>query len=174
MAKIPFTKLKLVKKDETVTFLYNEQEITVKKYLPVNEKLELISRVINAAADENRFYNPVKLDIFLNLEIVFAYTNINFTDKQKEDPSKLYDLLVQNDLLKEIISHIPTEEYDILETNLDDIVDSIYQYQNSVFGILDTVSADYNNLNLDASEIQQKLGDKDNLSFLREVLTKLG
>ena len=174
MAKIPFTKLKLVKKDETVTFLYNEQEITVKKYLPVNEKLELIGRVINAAADENRFYNPVKLDIFLNLEIVFTYTNINFTDKQKEDPSKLYDLLVQNDLLKEIINHIPTEEYDILETNLEDIVDSIYQYQNSVFGILDTVSADYNNLNLDASEIQQKLGDKDNLSFLREVLTKLG
>jgi len=94
MAKIPFTKLKLIKKDETVTFLYNEQEITVKKYLPVNEKLELISRVINAAADENRFYNPVKLDIFLKLEIIFTYTNINFTDKQKEDPSKLYDLLV--------------------------------------------------------------------------------
>ena len=174
MAKIPFTKLKLIKKDETVTFLYNEQEVTVKKYLPVNEKLELIGRVINAAADENRFYNPVKLDIFLKLEIVFTYTNINFTDKQKEDPSKLYDLLIQNYLLEEIIKHIPVEEYEFLESSLEDIVDSIYQYQNSIFGILDTVSADYNNLNLDAGEIQQKLGDKDNLSLLREVLTKLG
>jgi len=43
-----------------------------------------------------------------------------------------------------------------------------------VLGILDTVSQDYSNLDLDATEIQKKLADKDNLALVRDVLTKLG
>jgi hypothetical protein len=41
-------------------------------------------------------------------------------------------------------------------------------------GILDTVSSDYNNLNLDASEIQKKIADPENMELLRNILTKLG
>ena len=41
-------------------------------------------------------------------------------------------------------------------------------------GILDTISTDYSNLNLDASEIQKKLSDPNNLTLLKDVLTKLG
>jgi hypothetical protein len=41
-------------------------------------------------------------------------------------------------------------------------------------GILDNVVNDYSNLNLDASEIQKKLADPENLELLREVLAKLG
>ena len=43
--------------------------------------------------DNNNFANPVKLNVFLRLEIIFNYTNISFTDKQKEDLVKLYDIL---------------------------------------------------------------------------------
>jgi hypothetical protein len=41
-------------------------------------------------------------------------------------------------------------------------------------GVLDTVNQDYGNLNLDATEIQEKLGDQENLALLRQILTKLG
>jgi hypothetical protein len=41
-------------------------------------------------------------------------------------------------------------------------------------GILDTLKADYDNLNFDATEIQKKIGDPNNMALLREVLTKLG
>ena len=60
---------------------FNEQDIEVKQYLPVNEKLELIGNVINLSHDDNNFANPVKVSIFTTLEIMYAYTNINFTDK---------------------------------------------------------------------------------------------
>ena len=174
MAKISFTKLKLQKSNEVKKLIYNDQEIIIKQYLPVNEKLMLIGRVINAAADENRFYNPVKLDIFLSLEIIYVYTNINITDKQKEDPAKLFDLFESSGLLTEIIKLIPEEEYQTLYDGVVETVDSIYQYQNSIYGILETVSADYSNLNLDASDIQEKISNKENLSLLRDILTKLG
>ena len=41
-------------------------------------------------------------------------------------------------------------------------------------GILDNVVNDYSNLNLDASEIQKKLADPDNMALLKDVLAKLG
>jgi hypothetical protein len=48
------------------------------------------------------------------LEIIDAYTNINFTDKQREDPTKIYDLFNSNGILTAIIDSIPTEEYNSL------------------------------------------------------------
>ena len=41
-------------------------------------------------------------------------------------------------------------------------------------GILETITTDYSNLNLDATEIQQKLADPANMELLRSVLTKMG
>ena len=174
MAKVSFTKLGL-KKNEDVGILHiNEQDIEVKQYLPVNEKLELISSVINSAADENNFSNPVKENVFLTLEILYHYTNINFTDKQKEDPVKLYDLVVSSGLVNKVTDLIPEEELDEVINGVAQSVKAIYTYKNSVLGILESISQDYSALNLDATEIQQKLADPDNMALLKQVLTKLG
>lgn len=174
MAKIPFTKLQLKKINESKEFTYNDQVITVKQYLPIADKLTLIGDVINWASDEYNFANPVKLDMFLSLGIVFTYTNLSFTEKQKEDIAKLYDLLEENGIIDGVIKLIPEEEYRTLWDGVVELADNIYAYQTSVLGILDTVSRDYSNLNLDATEIQQKLADPDNMALLKSVLTKLG
>ena len=73
---LPLIFIKNVKK-----VVFNEQEFEVKQYLPINEKLTLISNVLNNAHDENNFSNPVKVEVFTALEIMYAYTNINFTEK---------------------------------------------------------------------------------------------
>ena len=174
MAKVSFTKLGL-KKNEDVGILHiNEQDVEVKQYLPINEKLELISSVINSAADENNFSNPVKENVFLTLEILYDYTNINFTDKQKEDPIKLYDLVVSSGLVNKVTDLIPEEELDEVINGVAQSVKAIYTYRNSALGILESISQDYSALNLDATEIQQKLADPDNMALLKQVLTKLG
>ena len=174
MAKIPFTKLQLKKINESKEFTYNDQVITVKQYLPIQEKLALISRVINSAADEYNFTNPVKLDMYLALEIVFTYTNLSFTEKQKEDIAKLYDLLEENKIFDKVIELIPEEEYDTLWEGVVELSESIYAYQTSVLGILDTVNRDYSNLDLEATKIQSELADPNNMALLRQILTKLG
>ena len=174
MAKVSFTKLGLKKNEEVGILHINEQDIEVKQYLPINEKLELISSVINSAADENNFSNPVKENVFLTLEILYHYTNINFTDKQKEDPVKLYDLVVSSGLVNKVTDLIPEEELDEVINGVAQSVKAIYTYRNSVLGILESVSQDYSALNLDATEIQQKLADPDNMALLKQVLTKLG
>lgn len=174
MAKVSFTKLGLKKNEEVGILHINEQDIEVKQYLPINEKLELISSVINSAADENNFSNPVKENVFLTLEILYHYTNINFTDKQKEDPVKLYDLVVSSGLVNKVTDLIPEEELDEVINGVAQSVKAIYTYRNSALGILESISQDYSALNLDATEIQQKLADPDNMALLKQVLTKLG
>lgn len=174
MAKVSLTKLGLKVNQDIKTVEFNEQIIEVKQYLPVNEKLELISNVINWSHDENNFANPVKVSIFTALEIMYAYTNINFTDKQKEDPAKLYDMLISSGLIAEVINAIPEVEYHEILCGVSDSISAVYTYSNSVLGILDTISSDYSNLNFDATEIQKKLADPDNMALLKGVLAKLG
>ena len=174
MAKVSLTKLGLKVNQDVKNIEFNEQIIEVKQYLPINEKLELISSVINSAADENNFSNPVKENVFLTLEILYHYTTINFTDKQKEDPVKLYDLVVSSGLVNKVTDLIPEEELNEVINGVAQSIKAIYTYRNSVLGILESISQDYSNLNLDASEIQKKLADPDNMALLKQVLTKLG
>ena len=175
MAKVAFTKLGLKKKDEVKTVNINNNVIEVKQYLPINDKLALISRVINLSHDSsNNFANPVQVEVIGTIEIIAAYTNLSFTEKQKEDYAKLYDLLEENGITKDLIGAIPEDEYAFLIDGINDSVEAIYKYQDSILGILEVISQDYSNLDFDATKIQQQLADPDNLSLLKDVLTKLG
>lgn len=174
MAKIGFTKLSLKRKNEVKTITINNNQIEIKQYLPVNEKLDLIARVINGAHDQNNFPNPIKIEVIGTLEMIMAYTNISFTEKQKEDIPKLYDLLEENGVIKDIISQIPEDEYNFIIDGINKTVDAVYTYNNSVLGILESISQDYSNLDFDIEKIQQAISNPENLELLKDVLTKLG
>ena len=173
MAKVPFSKLNLKKIDKVQVVTINGLEIEVKQYLPVAEKLELIANVLNNSADDNNFANPVKTYVLSHLEIIYAYTNLSFTDKQKEDPAKLYDILETNGIIDSIILAIPPSEYDNLIEDITSTIDAYYKYKNSALGILEAATTDYKNVDLEASDIQKKIADPDNLTLLKDVITKL-
>ena len=174
MAKVSFAKLGIKTDSSIEKIQFGEHTIEVKKYLPMQEKMEMIGNIINLSADENRFYNPMKLDIFTALEIMDNYTNISFTEKQKEDPAKLYDQLTTSGLYNKVLDAITPEEWYYINNSLTETVQSIYSYENSVFGIIEAITTDFESLNLDATEIQQKLSDPANLDLLKKILTKMG
>lgn len=174
MAKIAMTKLGLTKNSKVKIIDFNNQKIEVKQYLPVEEKLNLISDIINSSIDTNNFYNPSRLHMYQIVNIVMAYTNISFTDKQKEDIYKLYDLFAGSGLATAVINAMPIDEYEFILQGTDETIKSIYAYNNSAMGILENISADYSNLDLDATQLQQKMANPDNLGFLREVMAQLG
>lgn len=176
MAKLAFSKLDLKKNTNVVNIHFNDQIIEVKDYLPVNEKASLAAEVLNYTLNnnDNHFANPIQMEVFTVLGIIQRYTNITFTEKQKEDPAKLYDLFVGSGLWEKIQDAIPKEEYHAVIKQVNKSVSTYFEYLNSIFGILDTINKDYNDMNLEATEIQQKLADPNNMALVREVLTKLG
>lgn len=173
MAKQSFSKLNLKINNNINIININNIDIEVKEYLPMSEKMELVANVINAAADENNFANPMKLKVFTALEIMYAYTNLTFTDKQKEDPSKLYDLLESNEVINKVYVLLGNEAK-VVEKYVNECANAVYTYRNSILGLLEAISADYSNLDLNAADIQQKLADPENMALLKGVLTKLG
>ena len=174
MAKLAYSKLgaKIDTNVKIAQFFDNSFE--VKEYLPVAEKLEIISNVVNYAQDANNFMNPVKLQVYFVLEVMYHYTNISFTDKQKEDPTKLYDQIVSSGLWDITWNALSDWDKYSLVSYVEKTAHNIYDYRNSVYGILDAMGTDYSNLDLDATAIQEKLADKENLGLLRDVMEKLG
>lgn len=172
--KPTFAKLGLKLENNIKTIVINDQEIEVKQYLPINDKLDLIATVINLSMDDNNFANPVKVQVYTKLEIIFRYTNLSFTDKQKEDLVKIYDLLESNHIFDLIIAEIPESEYKYIYESTEKCVKEIYAYSNSIMGVLERLSADYSQTSFDIDALKTKLENIGDVSLLQDIVDKLG
>jgi hypothetical protein len=108
------------------------------------------------------------------LLVIEKYTNITFTEKQKEDPAKLFDLITSSNLWDLIVMNLNANDYGMLLKYIRESISSYYDYHNSIFGILDSINNDYNNLNFDATQIQKALENPEDMALLRDILSKLG
>lgn len=167
-----------IKKDlpnEVKVININEFNIEVKQYLSIKDKIDLVTTVLNQLIqNELSFINPIQLEVCTNLEIIFRYTNIGFTTEQREDLQALYDMLERQKIFDMVISQIPAEEYKFIIDMIDETVKAYYSYSNSLKGIIGDVVANYSNLDLDATKIQEKLSNPENLTLLKDVMDKLG
>lgn len=169
MAKIGLTKLGLKPNTEIKTIEYNGQIIEIKQYLPLEEKLEFITKVIVMSHDANNFSNPLKVGVYAFLGVLESYTNINLTTKQKEAPTKIYDVFEGSGLKNQIIEAIPEKEYSALMNGLYDSIEAVYKYQNSILGILDSIQQDYGAAEFDLEKLQEKLTDPQQLETIKSL-----
>ena len=175
MAKIPFTKLKCKINTNEIPVQIGEETIAVKQYLPIQEKLELIGNVVMAAHEQDENYsNPVKAGVYRDIEVIFAYTNISFTDKQKEDLPKLYDMLYSSGVIDEVLKNIPKDEYMEIVFGVRDSIEAIYKYQNSALGILDGIKNNYNQTEFDIEKLQNAVKEISDSSLVKEILPLFG
>ena len=175
MVKVSLTKLNKIKSLDPIDIKIGEETISVVQYLPLEKKLAIMQNIIEQAGNnEEGFYNIVKLTVFYTIEMLRAYTNISFTEKQLEDPQKLYDIIVLNNIWNEVKKAIPQSELTDIWENTCALAREITDYNHSALGILNLVSNDYDNLNLDVKEMTEKLSDRTNLTLIKDLLTKLG
>ena len=174
MVKVSLTKLNKIKSLDPIDIKIGEETISVVQYLPLEKKLAIMQNIIEQAGNnEEGFYNIVKLTVFYTIEMLRAYTNISFTEKQLEDPQKLYDIIVLNKIWETVKDSIPEKERDYIWDNTCALAREITEYNHSALGILNLLSNDYDNLSLDTTDMANKLSNVDNLKMLREILTKL-
>ena len=174
MVKVNVTKLNKIKSLDPIDIKIGEETISVVQYLPLEKKLTIMQNIIEQAGNnEEGFYNIVKLSVFYTIEMLRVYTNISFTEKQLEDPQKLYDIIVLNNIWETVKDSIPEKERDYIWDNTCALAREITKYNHSALGILKLMSDDYENLNFDVQEITEKLSDRTNLDLVRNLLTKL-
>lgn len=176
MAKVVFSKLKCKINEEIKTINFADEQIEIKQYLPIQEKLQLIGRIVSYSHEEDGNYaNPVKINVYLHLEIMFAYTNISFTNKQKEDIPKLYDSILSSGLLDAVLSEIPESELNILQKGTFDSIEAIYNYYNSIVGVMETLNNMNSNVDLEqVEELKQEMQGLTELPFVKQILPLMG
>ena len=175
MAKVAFSKLNKIKNLETKEIQFNDLTIEVEQYLPLSEKVDLMTRVIEQSGNgEEGFFNIVKLDAYYRIEMIKTYTNISFTDKQTEDPTKLFDALVLNGIWEEIERAIPESEREYIWDNIIALAREITSYNHSVMGFMKMLIANKDNLEFDASELMETLNNPEALTLLKGMVEKTG
>jgi len=161
MNKISYTNLKLKVNTEVNTFDFNGNQIEVLKYLPLEDKCALINLALQSAKEE-AIYNPARLEAYFHLYIVMSYTNINFTEKQKDDKIKLYDTLKSNGLIDKVLINMDEDEYSALCEYLNQQESDILNYQNTLTGLISSI---IENLPLKAEEMQKIVENFDPEKF---------
>lgn len=141
MAKVSYANLKLKVDQRVETFDFGGQSIEVKQYLPIEDKYDLIMIALQRA-EEDGIYNPVKVQLYFELYVVYMYSNISFTDKQKENEPKLYDTLASNGVIAAILELIPDEEYNELMTYMKELIQVKTTFNNSAAGLVNQVLVD--------------------------------
>lgn len=141
MAKVSYANLKLKINTSVNTFDFEGQTIEVLKYLDSADKYDLIMITLQKAKEDG-LYNPFKLDVFFHLHLVYMYTNLSFTDKQREDELKIYDCLKSNGFIDKMLEVIDENEYNELINWIDQIVEDTMTYKNSAAAVLQSIITD--------------------------------
>jgi hypothetical protein len=142
MTKITYSSLKLkTPSSENRTFTIEGKEIEVKDYVSISDKSDMIDIALQKSI-EGKLYNPLKVDMYLHLYMVYFYTNITFTDKQKEDEEKLYDSLYTNGIINKVVELIPETEYNMILKYTDKMMETALTYNTTASAIIDTIVND--------------------------------
>ena len=163
---VSYANMKLKVDGSTIVIdLGNDISIEVLNYLPIDKKSKIIANVLEKSY-ENGIYSPIKLDMYFSLELVYNYSNISFTEKQKEDEIKIYDNLKSNGILDKIIDAINDNEYNDLYTMLVETEDKINNYRKSISGML----AEFSDTLSEKSDFLQQVAETFEPSQFQNVL----
>lgn len=141
MSKISYANMKLKVDQSVSTFDFNGNEIEVLNYLPIEDKYTLVMLTLKQA-EEDGIYNPIKLQLCFHLNLVFMYTNVSFTDKQKENVTKLYDTLECNGFINKFIDNMQESEYNFLFKMIQDTIKGMEKYRTSAAAVLQSIIND--------------------------------
>ena len=172
MNRITYNKLNLKINDDTNKIKIGEIEIEVFKYLPAKDKSDLIYAVLRKSQSDYGI-DHMLADIYFHLYIVYMYTNIVFTQKQKEDELKLYDVLQSNGVLSQILAAMDETEYNFLYDALDGAIVQIDKYKRSAASVMSRLINDMPVSAKKAAEIVEHF-DEDKYKNILNTAAKAG
>lgn len=165
MDKIEYNSLGLKRLEDTIDFTWDDVNIQVKKYFPVSDIYDVIMITLQKSYEDG-IYNPIKLDEYLVLNLIYMFSNIEFSAEDREDEDKLFDELQSSGFIDKFLSVVDKRTYDDLCNTIDTLVNKKESYLNSFSG---TVKRLVEDMSINAEEIQKIVDNFDKEKF-KEVI----
>ena len=172
---VSFDDLNLELDDRRGAVKIGDTTVTVRLYLPIAEKTELIQFVVNGALDDNTgCFSPLRVEVCFGIAMCKWYSDIEFTDEMLVDIGEIYDLLDSNGVISQVINCIPPEERKFMEELVNDTMADIARYNNSAAGIIQSMNFNAEGLNNQLQEVIKKVEHKEGLELLASIKDMVG
>ena len=132
---INFNELGINNLHENVSFKWNDKDITVLKKLSTDDKYDIVMTTLQQA-EENGYYNPILLDMFYHLNLIYIYTDIIFDEEDRKVPAETYDKIKDSGLLNEFLKTINEEDYEDMLNAINEIKSVKEKYDRSAASVV--------------------------------------
>ncbi len=139
--KVSYANMKLKVNTSVKTFDFKGQKVQVLQYLPAQDKYDLLMVTLQKSLEDG-MYNEFKLNLYFELNLVYMYTNISFTEKQREDEFKLYDTLKSNGFYEQFFQAMNEDEYNELFAQLNSIKSASFTNKMSIGAVINKLIDD--------------------------------
>lgn len=172
---ITFQDLKLQTKIKETNFKFKDNEITVRNYLPIHEKVEFIQFVVANSLDEiTGCFSPVRTEIYYGIGLCRYYAGIEFSVEDIKNIESTFDALDSTGLIGEIENWIPEEESNFIRGLIDETIQDIARYNSSAAGIINAMSANSTELNETITSTLDAIKNKEGLELLDQIKNVVG
>ena len=137
MSDIEFKSLNLKRNDSIRVIKINDNEIEVKQYLPIEDKMDLIQIALQQA--ENTIgYDTILIDVYFHLYLDFDLEGHTLDLLwEKAEPLKLFDILDSNNIISIVASSIPSAEFEDMKDYLYSQLENNSKFKTSLIYVLD-------------------------------------
>lgn len=173
---IMFDDLYLEPNENISAFTYKGKTVNVKQYLPIEEKAELVSYVLNHAIDlRTNTFSPLRVSVYLTLGIINWYSNINFEPEQLEEKApEVFDLIDGSKFLELFLDNMENTEFEYMNKTVAKVLKDYETYANSMVGMISAMSSDASSMNKEIEEIMTKIKNKEGLEELAVIKDIVG
>ena len=175
MEKVKFSDLKSELRECEQSYILNigKYSIEIKNEITIQEQFKCAEYIFNKLlSEDDKYFNKIKFQYYKVLPYYIYFTSIDISDYTDEELHEIYNIINTSGELRGL--HTENIAFNALCKQVEDMLKDYYNYKNSVYGILEAVSTDYENLNLDMSKLKENMIDENNLTLLKDVVTKLG
>ena len=172
---VMFNDLYLEPNENVSTFIYKGKTINVKQYLPIEEKAELVSYVLNHAIDlRTNTFSPLRVSVYLTLGIINWYSNINFEPEQLEEKApEVFDLIDGSKFLELFLDNMENTEFEYMNKTVAKVLKDYETYANSMAGMVAAMNSDASSMNKELDDILSKIKSKEGLDELSAIKDSL-
>lgn len=158
---------------DMIPVTFKDKTFSVRSWLPTAAKIEFIQFVIGHAMNpDHGTFSPAVVECFEIIAYIKYFTDIEFSDEDLSDPSRLVDEIIHSGLLQEVQGTVEFQNsraWANIYLLLHDTISAVEHFNASFAGTMTAMSGNATELGDQLDSIMEKLKNKEGLEEIAAI-----